>query len=80
MEDFQGGSNGILIAHLPDAYKKGSITAKIRNGDYIEINLDNNSISINSHSNKHKKKKLKLKGYLEKYSKLVGDLEDGFIC
>ena len=44
------------------------------------LNLDNNSISINSHSNKHKKKKLKLKGYLEKYSKLVGDLEDGFIC
>ena len=77
---FSGGSSGVLIAHLPDAYKKGSITSKIRDGDYIEIDLDNNSITINSRHNKHEEKKLKLTGYLEKYRKLVGELEDGFIC
>ena len=76
---FSGGSSGILIAHLPDAYKKGSITANIKNGDYIEINLKDNSININT-MGENKNKKIKLAGYLRKYSKLVTGLEDGFIC
>ena len=77
---FSGGSSGILIAHLPDAYKKGSITSKIKDGDYIEIDLTDNSININADIKKNIKKKLKLTGYLEKYRRLVGELEDGFLC
>ena len=76
---FSGGSSGILIAHLPDAYKKGSIAVNIKNGDYIEINLKDNSININT-TGKNKNKKIKLEGYLRKYSKLVTGLEDGFLC
>ena len=77
---FSGGSSGILIAHLPDAYKKHSITSKIKNGDYIKIDLNDNSIQINYDIEKDVKKDIKLKGYLRKYSKLVGELEDGFLC
>ena len=52
----------------------------MKDGDYITIDLNDNSIHINVDIKKGVKKELKLTGYLEKYSRLVGELEDGFLC
>jgi dihydroxy-acid dehydratase len=83
---FSGGSTGVLIAHLPDAYKDNSITALIRNGDIIKLDLASNNITLdvsNEELEKREKKlikpKLKLDGYLEKFRKLSGDLKDGYL-
>ena len=43
---FSGGSKGILVAHLPDAYKK-TITSVLENGDIINIDIKNNLINVN---------------------------------
>ena len=44
---FSGGSHGVLICHLPDAYKENSITSIIKDGDDIVLDYNNNSIKIN---------------------------------
>ena len=83
---FSGGSKGILIAHLPDAYKKESLTEIIETGDTIIIDLNNNSLNIdlNQHTIEMRKNKVIStipnikKGYLSKYKKLVGNLSTGF--
>ena len=82
---FSGGSHGILICHLPDAYKDDSITAIINNDDEITINYNDNTINLNItdeeifNRNKNvKKPKLELRGYLSKFSKLVGNIENGY--
>ena len=82
---FSGGSHGILICHLPDAYKDGSITAIINDDDEITINYNDNTINLNItdeeifNRNKNvKKPKLELRGYLSKFSKLVGNIENGY--
>ena len=54
---FSGGSVGILIAHLPDAYKSDNITGLIRNGDVIELNLKDNSITDLSEKELEKEEK-----------------------
>ena len=83
---FSGGSSGILVAHLPDAYKKESITALIQDEDMIKIDLNDNTINIEIDNNELKNRKtnlikpeLKLDGYLAKYSKLVTDLQSGYL-
>jgi dihydroxy-acid dehydratase len=83
---FSGGSHGILIAHLPDAYKKESLTRIIKNNDDIEINLSTNEINllvddeqIKERLNNTPQKKLNLSGYLKKFSKLCGTFQDGYI-
>ncbi len=81
---FSGGSKGILVAHLTDAYKKNSITAKIKNGDFITIDLDNNKIILEVCENELNKRKIKknnlnLSGYLNKYSKLVSNIKNGYL-
>ena len=83
---FSGGSHGILIAHLPDAYKKESLTRVIKNNDNIEINLLTNEINllvnneeINKRLNETPQKKLNVSGYLKKFSKLCGTFQDGYI-
>jgi len=76
---FSGGSRGVLIAHLPDAYKNES-TRCIKNGDIIKLDLTKNTININSNFDiRNLKPKLKLSGYLEKYNKLVSDINTGYI-
>ena len=83
---FSGGSHGILICHLPDAYKNESITSVIKNDDEIELDLENNSIRLNLSDNVIAdrfdytiiKPKLELKGYLKKFNKLVGTIENGY--
>lgn len=42
---FSGGSKGILVAHLPDAYKD-TITTILKDGDKIKIDLKSNSINV----------------------------------
>ena len=83
---FSGGSSGVLVAHLPDAYKENSITALIENDDKISIDLDSNSIQLDvSEIELEKRNKnlvkptLKLDGYLEKFRKLVSNLENGYL-
>ena len=83
---FSGGSTGVLVAHLPDAYKEGSVTALIEDGDYISINLDTNTIMLDVSDDELsrrekliKKPNLELDGYLKKYNKLVMGLKDGYL-
>jgi dihydroxy-acid dehydratase len=83
---FSGGSHGILIAHLPDAYKKNSLTRIIENNDDIEINLSTNEINllvdneqIQERLNNTPQKNLNISGYLKKFSKLCGTFQDGYI-
>ena len=82
---FSGGSHGILVAHLPDAYKKGSMTSIIQNDDIISINTNENKIHlhveeeiIELRKKNIKKPKLDINGSLEKYSKLVKDIRFGY--
>ena len=82
---FSGGSHGILICHLPDAYKDDSITAIIENNDEITLDLNKNIIQLEVSSKliQHRKnhlveRKLHLQGYLHKYRKLAGGIENGY--
>lgn len=80
-----GGSSGILISQLDDAYNENSILYKIVDDDVINIDFSNNLIEVVFCSKKKrflKRKKLpKMSGYLEKYSYLNRNkvLETGFI-
>lgn len=80
-----GGSSGILISQLDDAYNKNSILYKIVDDDLITIDFSNNLIEVEFCSkNKRflKRKKIpKMTGYLEKYSYLNRNkiLETGFL-
>jgi dihydroxy-acid dehydratase len=83
---FSGGSTGVLVAHLPDAFKDNSVTALIENDDFITIDIEKNSINIDVSENEFKEREksvikpvLKLDGYLRKYKKLVSDLQDGYL-
>ena len=84
---FSGGSRGVLIAHLDDMYKEDSITGYIKNGDKITIDLVNNNISLDINNEELEKRKNqmnifelkpKFNGYLNLYSKYVGDINSGF--
>jgi len=83
---FSGGSTGVLVAHLPDAYKLGSVTSILEDDDMITIDLNNNTINVDVEVNELLARKqlvypkdLKLKGYLKKFNKLVSDLESGYL-
>ena len=83
---FSGGSTGVLVAHLPDAFKDNSVTALIKNGDSITIDIEKNSINLDVSENELSEREklvlkptLKLDGYLRKYKKLVSDLKDGYL-
>mgnify|MGYP006231040415 FL=1 len=80
---FSGGSTGILVAHLPDAYKN-TITSVIKNNDDIRIDLLNNKIELLVPESEIKIRKsnipkLELNGYLKKYNKLVTNLDSGYL-
>ena len=85
---FSGGSHGVLVAHLDDMFKPNSITGLIKNGDKILIDTVNNSINLEITKRKLKyrekykkcfKKPTFNNGYLNLYSKYVGDINNGFI-
>tara|TARA_B100001093_G_C26805537_1_gene1005314 strand:+ start:67 stop:1743 length:1677 start_codon:yes stop_codon:yes gene_type:complete len=82
---FSGGSHGILIANLPDAYKPDNLTRILKNGDKVQIDLTNNKIDvmldhqvIQQRLNNTPVKKLNQDGYLNKFKKLVGNIETGY--
>jgi len=82
---FSGGSHGILVCHLEDAYKEGSVTALIQDGDPIIMDLSKNTISLEisntvlaARQQNHKSKKPELSGFLKKFSKCVGDISVGY--
>ena len=83
---FSGGSHGILICHLPDAFKEDSITSVIKNDDVIILDLDKNSITLNVEEedlNNRLKSVIKPKldieiGYLSKFNRLVGGIDSGY--
>ena len=85
---FSGGSRGILVAHLDDMYKNGSITGLIINDDIIKIDTANNIINLEISEDelkyrerfRHSITRPKFNnGYLKTYSKYVGDIDKGFI-
>lgn len=84
---FSGGSTGVLVAHLPDAYKYKSITSIIKNNDIIKLDLLSHTININitdaeiesRFNNDIVKPNLNFSGYLKKYKKLVSNLEHGYL-
>lgn len=82
---FSGGSHGVLICHLPDAFKEMSITSVIIDGDEVVLDYNNNTIKINITEDDISKRlssidkpNLELKGYLSKFKKLVGNIENGY--
>ena len=82
---FSGGSHGILVCHLEDAYKEGSITSLIQDGDNIILNLNNNSIMLDisntiliTRRNEYNIRKPELTGFLKQYSKCVGNISIGY--
>lgn len=82
---FSGGSKGILVAHLPDAYNIYSPTARIKNGDKISISTKTNSIDIDVPYMEFRNRELKPmpqmkigNGYLNKFNRLVGTIETGY--
>ena len=84
---FSGGSHGILVAHLSDAYKQEGLTHLIENGDNIVINLKNHEINldISEHEIEERRKKSvkrdpNINGYLLKYSKLCGNFSNGYLA
>jgi dihydroxy-acid dehydratase len=83
---FSGGSHGILICHLPDAHKDNSITSIIENDDSITLDTLKNIINLNlCYSDIESRYKLLIKNdripipnYVNKYSKLVGNINEGY--
>jgi dihydroxy-acid dehydratase len=83
---FSGGSKGVLVAHLEDMYKQNSITGYIKDNDEIEIDFVNNSINLLVSNNELnlRKKEIKIetpkfKGVLNRYSKYIGDIDNGYL-
>ena len=77
---FSGGSKGVLVAHLPDAYKGVNITNQIKSGNLVELDLNNGTINVlDDVANDTNVKKINLDGYLEKYRKLVTNIENGYL-
>jgi len=82
---FSGGSTGVLIAHLPDAYKAESPTARLRDGDHMEVSLTSGTIEVTTEddfearaSAKGPKKSLPEYTFLHRFCKHVGDIQTGF--
>ena len=86
---FSGGSKGVLIAHLEDMFKEGSITGLIENGDEIEIDMKNGNVNLlvnkevlnmRSILSFIDEKRPHIVGTLGKFSRNVGGIEDGYMC
>jgi dihydroxy-acid dehydratase len=83
---FSGGSHGILVAHLEDAYKKNSMTKLIKNDDIISLDMDKLTINLEISDNIKNYRNLKCEnkipdtsGYLKKFAKLCKGFDDGYI-
>lgn len=84
---FSGGSHGFVVGHVsPEAYVGGPI-ALIKNGDIINIDSENNTITLEISKTEMQKRKIKFNnpilneksGYLYKYSELVSSASKGCV-
>lgn len=85
---FSGGSTGILVAHLPDAFKPNSPTALLRNNDQITVCLESGSIEAYAQDFEwrinppmrscSRQAPINRSTYLNRFCKYVGDIETGF--
>lgn len=84
---FSGATRGACIGHVSPEAKKGGLIAYVKNGDKIEIDINNYSLKllvdeseINSRKQTMSIKDIKISdGYLTRYSKMVSSADKGAI-
>ncbi|GLB57887.1 dihydroxy-acid dehydratase [Cytobacillus sp. NCCP-133] len=82
---FSGASRGISIGHISPEAAEGGPIAFVENGDIIELDLNNRTISLEISDEEFEKRKANWKGfepkvkkgYLARYSKLVTNASTG---
>ncbi|WP_185854880.1 dihydroxy-acid dehydratase [Blattabacterium cuenoti] len=84
---FSGGSHGFVVGHITPEAQSGGPIALIKNGDFIKIDAENNTLTLEVEDEEIKRRKkiwtppvLKVKrGYLYKYIKTVSPASEGCI-
>ncbi|WP_185870573.1 dihydroxy-acid dehydratase [Blattabacterium cuenoti] len=84
---FSGGSHGFVVGHITPEAQSGGLIAFIKNGDIIQIDTENNTLTLEVEEKEIQKRKkewtpplLKIKkGYLYKYIKTVSPASKGCI-
>ncbi|WP_185864532.1 dihydroxy-acid dehydratase [Blattabacterium cuenoti] len=84
---FSGGSHGFVVGHITPEAESGGLISLIKNGDFIKIDAENNTINLEIKKEEIDKRKklwnpplLKIKqGYLYKYIKTVSPADKGCI-
>lgn len=84
---FSGATRGAAIGHVSPEAREGGPIAFIKNGDMIEIDIDNCILNVEITPEEFEKRKIgwtpnepKIKtGYLKRYSKLVSSAMQGAV-
>ncbi|NNK70000.1 MAG: dihydroxy-acid dehydratase, partial [Flavobacteriaceae bacterium] len=84
---FSGGTHGFVVGHITPEAQEGGAIALVRDGDYITINAENNTISLEVDDEELELRKkewkappLKVKrGVLYKYAKTVSSASSGCV-
>lgn len=84
---FSGGSHGFVVGHITPEAQSGGPIALIKNGDFIKIDAENNTLTLEVEEEEIKRRKkiwtppvLQVKrGYLYKYIKTVSPASEGCI-
>ncbi|WP_185865082.1 dihydroxy-acid dehydratase [Blattabacterium cuenoti] len=84
---FSGGTHGFVVGHITPEAQVGGMIAFIKNGDFIKIDAERNTIDVELEKSEIEKRKKSWlaplskikKGYLYKYSKLVSSASKGCV-
>ncbi|WP_185851061.1 dihydroxy-acid dehydratase [Blattabacterium cuenoti] len=84
---FSGGSHGFVVGHITPEAQSGGLIAIIRNGDFIKIDAENDTLTLEVEENEINQRKkswipplFKIKkGYLYKYMKTVSSASEGCV-
>ncbi|WP_185869684.1 dihydroxy-acid dehydratase [Blattabacterium cuenoti] len=84
---FSGGSHGFVVGHITPEALSGGLIAFVKNGDFIKIDAEKNTITLEVDEEEIQKRKkswtppsLKIKkGYLYKYAKIVSPASQGCV-
>ena len=84
---FSGGTRGLCVGHVSPEAAEGGPIALVKDGDRIEIDLNNKTIDINVPEKEMKKRKAAWKkpeskikeGYMARYAKLVTSAATGAV-
>lgn len=84
---FSGGTHGFVVGHITPEAQTGGTISLIENGDTIEIDAENNTISVDVSAEELAKRKAKWKapelkhkkGILYKYAKTVASASEGCV-